>query len=98
MIISEIIENGIRIRHYSDGGFRILQNETGIVYDDAVDVLPCKYTYTETDKPIETSCTDVENVEGWNEIDSGVDEATETDYQNALEDLGVNFNEENNIE
>jgi hypothetical protein len=26
------------------------------------------------------------------------DEATETDYQNALEDLGVNFNEENDIE
>lgn len=26
------------------------------------------------------------------------DEATETDYQNALEDLGVNFNEENDVE
>ena len=54
MIISELIENENRIRHYSDTGFRILQNETGIVYDDAVDVMPCKYTYSETDELIET--------------------------------------------
>ena len=52
MIISEIIENGNRIHHYSDAGFRILQNETGIVYDDAIDVMPCKYTYSETDELI----------------------------------------------
>jgi hypothetical protein len=52
MIIAELIEDGNRIHHYSDSGFRILQNETGIVYDDAVDVIPCKYTYTETDEPI----------------------------------------------
>lgn len=52
MIISEIIENGNRIHHYSDAGFRILQNETGVVYDDAVDVMPCKYTYSETDELI----------------------------------------------
>ena len=52
MIKSEIIENGNRIRHYSDSGFRILQNETGVVYDDAVDVMPCKYTYFETDELI----------------------------------------------
>ena len=53
MIISEQLENN-RIRHYSDSGFRILQNETGIVYDDAVDVLPCKYTYSETAERIES--------------------------------------------
>lgn len=61
MIISELIENENRIRHYSDSGFRILQNETGIVYDDAVDVLPCKYTYTETDELIEV--IEVESVD-----------------------------------
>ena len=55
MIITEIIDNGKRIRHYSDKFVRILQNETGVVYDDAVDVLPCKYTYTETDERIETA-------------------------------------------
>ena len=53
MIISELIENGERIRHYSDNGMRILQNETGIIYDDAVDILPCKYTYSETEELIE---------------------------------------------
>lgn len=52
MIVTETLENN-RIRHYSDSGFRILQNETGLVYDDAVDVMPCRYTYTETDEPIE---------------------------------------------
>ena len=53
MIKTEIVDNGKRIRHYSDSGMRILQNETGVVYADAVDVMPCKYTYTETDEPIE---------------------------------------------
>lgn len=36
----------------SDSGYRILQVETGVVYDEAVDVYPCRYTYTETDEPI----------------------------------------------
>jgi hypothetical protein len=72
MIISKQLENN-RIRHYSDSGFRILQNETGIVYDDAVDVMPCRYTYSETEERIE----------------SGDIEATEADYQAALAKLVV---------
>lgn len=40
-------------RTYSDEGFYILQNETGIEYSEAVDVDGAPYTYTETDKPIE---------------------------------------------
>ena len=40
------------IRHYSDAGLRIEQVETGRVYDDAVDAIPCGYTYRETDEPI----------------------------------------------
>lgn len=51
MVKSEQLENN-HIRHYSDSGFRIRQNETGVVYDDAVDVLPCRYTYSETEEPI----------------------------------------------
>lgn len=51
MVKSEQLENN-HIRHYSDSGFRIRQNETSVVYDDAVDVLPCKYTYSETDELI----------------------------------------------
>lgn len=41
------------VRTYSDSGLKIRQIETGDVYDDAVDVAPCRYTYEETDEPIE---------------------------------------------
>lgn len=36
----------------SDSGYRIKQVETGIVYDEAIDVYPCRYTYEETDELI----------------------------------------------
>lgn len=48
MVREELVENGGRIRHYSDANMKIEQIETGILYDDAVDVLPCAYTYVET--------------------------------------------------
>ena len=38
---------------YSDKGFYILQVETGVTYDDAYDVIPCRYTYLETEEEIE---------------------------------------------
>ena len=50
-IQTEMVED--RIRHYSDKELKILQVETGIVYDDAVDEVPCRYTYTETNIPID---------------------------------------------
>lgn len=53
MIIEEYIEDNTRVRHYSDENLKIRQIETNIIYDDAVDVVPCKYTYEETDIPIE---------------------------------------------
>ena len=53
MLQSELIENGERIHHWSDADLKIRQVETGIVYDDAVDVMPCRYSYEETDEPIE---------------------------------------------
>ncbi len=49
---SEILENGL-VRHYSTKGKNLLQVETGIVYGEAVDVVPCKYTYKETTELIE---------------------------------------------
>ena len=54
MIISTEIEVKGRtlIKHESDCGKIILQKETGREYSSAVDVLPCKYTYEETDKDI----------------------------------------------
>lgn len=40
-------------RTYSDAGYYILQNETGIEYSEAVDVEGAPYTYSETDRMIE---------------------------------------------
>lgn len=53
MILTEFVENETRIRHYSDQYLKIRQVETGIIYEDAVDYLPCRYTYEETSEPIE---------------------------------------------
>lgn len=73
MIITEYIESENRERKYSDAGMKLHQIETGILYDDAVDVIPCPYTYEESDEPIES-------------VD---EEATVADYEAALTDMGV---------
>lgn len=41
-----------------------------------------------------TSCADVESVIGWYEVETTESEATEKDYLNALNELGVELNEE----
>ena len=53
-VISENIKVGERvlIKHQSDSNKFIRQVETGIEYASAVDVIPCRYTYEETDKDI----------------------------------------------
>lgn len=53
MIKTEFLNDGTLIKHYSDAGFMLLQNETGEKYADPVDLVPCRYTYTETNEPIE---------------------------------------------
>lgn len=53
MIIVELVDEGTRERRYSDKNVKLRQIETGNIYEDAVDVIPCKYTYEETDIPIE---------------------------------------------
>lgn len=52
MIQQETLQNG-RIYTYSDAGYKIRQIQTNILYDDAVDVAPLRYTYEQTDQPIE---------------------------------------------
>ena len=52
MILTELMADG-RIRHYSSEGEKIRQIETGNIYDDTLDYVPCRYTYEETDIPIE---------------------------------------------
>lgn len=51
MLKSEQINDKL-IRHYSDDGKMIRQVETGHIYVEAVDVIPCRYTYEETDREI----------------------------------------------
>lgn len=49
MLQTELLKNGTLIRHYSDEGKMLNQVETGIEYSEAVDVVPCRYTYEEQD-------------------------------------------------
>ncbi len=51
MICTEMV--GDRVRHYSDQDMMLRQVETGELYEDAVDYVPCAYTYEETDISIE---------------------------------------------
>ena len=53
MIKTEFLHDGTLIKHYSDAGFMLLQVETGAKYSDPIDLVPCRYTYVETDEPIE---------------------------------------------
>ena len=59
MIIREFHEtrfDGVNLyRTYSDKGYYIKQNPTGVVYSEAIDVEGAPYTYEETDEliPIE---------------------------------------------
>ena len=46
-------------RNYSDLNLKILQEQTGAIYDEAVEVEGAPYTYIETDIPIEEEDTDV---------------------------------------
>lgn len=48
---NEIAENGTE--GYEQATHKIKQVETGIVYSETVDVVPCRYTYEATDIPIE---------------------------------------------
>lgn len=79
MILTEFLNDGTLIKHYSDAGFMLLQVETGAKYSDPIDVVPCRYTYEETDELIDSE----ENEE------VNPNEATIEDYQDALGEFGV---------
>lgn len=51
MVIKEVLNEHL-VKHYSDRGVKLLQVETGVVYDEAIDIVPCRYTYEETDEII----------------------------------------------
>ena len=49
------------IKHWTDDESKtLLQIETGAMYDEAVDIYPCPYTYQEIDKPEEDPDEDPE--------------------------------------
>lgn len=41
------------VRTYSDAGFKIMQDETGNIYEEAIDPVSMNRTYTETDIPLD---------------------------------------------
>ena len=46
-------EDGVVLtRTYSDENYYILQIETNVTYEEAVDITPVRYTYEETDEKI----------------------------------------------
>ena len=46
------INNKELLHTYSDTKHYILQVETNVKYNEAYDIIPCKYTYTETEEEI----------------------------------------------
>ena len=52
VITVQLDENNVL--HYSDQGFKIRQIETGDLFNDAGDLIPCVYTYEETNIPIDS--------------------------------------------
>lgn len=61
MIITEFYKtrtDGVNLfRTYSNEGKKIIQNETGVVYDEAIDVENAPYTYTESEEFVESEAT-----------------------------------------
>lgn len=57
MIVTEFYmtrTDGVNLfRTYSDAGKMLLQNETGVLYAEAIDVENSGYTYSETDEDVE---------------------------------------------
>ena len=79
MVITETVEiNGIQYMKNYSDSGFMIERD-GVRYSEAIDPLGTDRVYTETDESIEGA--------------SG-DEATEADYINALEEMGVNVHEE----
>lgn len=53
MIRTDIISETLK-RMYSDEGFTLRQEETGHIYEEAIDLIDHNYTYTETGERIDS--------------------------------------------
>lgn len=81
-----------------NGGITVSPNKPDTEYTEMVRLVADEGKVLTQDGESFTTCIDTENSDGWYEVDSAEDEATDEDYQNAFEELGVNFDEENSIE
>lgn len=76
----------------ADGGITVSPNKPNTEYTEMLRIVADDGKVLVKGDEV-TTCKDVETAEGWEEIDDVENEATEADYQDALENLGVNFNE-----
>lgn len=63
MIVIESL--GTAERRYSDLGVKLKQLETDTLWNDAINAIPCRFTYTETDipcDPVESSAEELLNI------------------------------------
>lgn len=67
VITVQLDENNVL--HYSDQGFKIRQIETGDLFNDAGDLIPCVYTYEETNIPIDSIVEEDEELEDSEALD-----------------------------
>ena len=60
MLQTQKIQFGTRvfIRTYSDAGYTVKQDQTGLEYASAIDLETAGFTYTETENPIEYDLPD----------------------------------------
>ena len=75
MIVQEAIPGTELIKTYSDAGFLILQEQTGIEYGEAIDINTTSYTYVETEHKIADETDEDETDE--DETDENEDEINE---------------------
>ena len=60
MVKYEILNEKL-CKHYSDDNKMIHKIGTGEIYSEAIDVIPCKYIYEETDIDIKETCEEEQN-------------------------------------
>lgn len=63
MVIYERIKDTDLILAYSNNNMKIRSDETGAIYEEAIDPDFCNRTYTETDEPIDDILTSEQIVE-----------------------------------
>lgn len=69
MAVIEQILDEYNVLHYSDRGMKIRQIETGYLFNDAGDLIPCVYSYEETDIPVDVIPEPEEEIDAEDALD-----------------------------